>query len=374
MRNRFSLFALAVLALGLFLPAQAQTYKFNTLYSFMNNGTDPKNPSALIIDGSGNLYGTSISGGSFNNGAVFNVTPKGALSLLYSFNGNDSTSAISPINLLRDSKGNLYGDTQYVARSFVGDLFKLTPGSNGTYTFTSLYVAPDAPSQMVLNPAGDIFWLNCGYEGGPTCDNDTSLNEISDGQNSVLYSFASTGFYASGNYVMDKFGNVYGTEGGDGGLSSWGLVFKWSPVSGFLVLHAFNGTDGSYPDALRQDSSGDLYGTTINGGTKGFGTVFRIGSGGNFSTLYNFCSKANCADGSYPIGPLTLDSKGNIFGVVSFGVFKLAPGRGEGLLYNSGSVFMGPGLVMDKSGNLYGTTLTGGTAGLGSVYRLTVSK
>jgi uncharacterized repeat protein (TIGR03803 family) len=69
-----------------------------------------------------------------------------------------------------------------------------------------------------------------------------------------------------------------------------------------------------------------------------------------------------------------LDSKGNIFGVLSFGVFKLAPGRGENLLYNSGSVFMGPGLVMDKSGNLYGTTLTGGTAGLGSVYRLTVSK
>lgn len=374
MRNKCTVSALAVLALALSLSASAQTYKFNTLYSFMDNGTDPTNPSALIIDGSGNLYGTSISGGSFNNGAVFSVTPKGALTLLYSFNGNDSTGAVSPINLLRDSKGNLYGDTQYVARSFVGDLFKLTPGSNDTYTFASLYVAPDSPSQMVLNPAGDIFWLNCGYDGGPTCDNNTSLNEISHGQNSVVYFFTSTGFYASGNYVMDKSGDIYGTEGGDGGVTSWGLIYKWSPVSGYSVLHTFNGTDGSYPNALRQNSSGDLYGTTSGGGSKGFGTVFRMSSGGGFSTLYNFCSKANCADGSYPIGPLTLDSRGNIFGVVSFGVFELAPGRGEGLLYNSGSVFMGPGLVMDKSGNLYGTTLTGGTAGLGSVYKLSALK
>src|SRR5437588_13410 len=123
MRNRFSLSALAVLALGLSFPATAQTYKFSTLYSFNNNGTDPKTPSALIIDGSGNLYGTSISGGAFNDGAVFKVTPQGVLSLLYSFNGNDSTDAVSPINLARDSKGNLYGDTKAIPSSFVGDLF-----------------------------------------------------------------------------------------------------------------------------------------------------------------------------------------------------------------------------------------------------------
>jgi uncharacterized repeat protein (TIGR03803 family) len=374
MLNRFSLSALTVLALALSLPATAQTYKFGTLYSFKNNGLDPKTPSALIIDGSGNLYGASINGGSFDNGAVFKVSPKGALSLLYSFNGNDSTDAASPINLLQDSAGNLYGDTQYTARTYVGDLFKLTPGSDGSYAFTSLYFAPDSPSQMVLNSAGDIFWLNCGYDGGPTCDNGTSLNEISHGQNSVLYFFASTGFYASGNYVMDNNGNIYGTQAGDGGETSWGLIYKWSPVSGYSVLHTFNGTDGSDPNALVQDSSGDFYGTASGGGTKGFGTVFKISPTGTFATLYNFCSKPSCADGWYPLGSLTLDSKGNIFGVLNSGVFKLIPGGGERLIYNSGSVFMGPGLVMDKAGSLYGTTLTGGTAGLGSVYKLTISK
>jgi uncharacterized repeat protein (TIGR03803 family) len=374
MRNGFSLCALAGLALSLSLAATAQNYKFSTLYSFTNNGTDPNTPSALIIDGSGKLYGTSISGGAFNNGAVFSVTPNGVLSLLYSFNGNDSTNAVSPINLVRDRKGNLYGDTRALVKSYVGDLFELTPQTNGTYTFTSLYVAPDVPAQIVLNPAGDLFWLNCGYNGGPTCDNNTSLNEISNGQNSKLYFFASTGFYASGNYVMDKSGNIYGTEAGDGGQTSWGLVYKWSPVSGFSVLHTFNGTDGSDPNALRQDASGNLFGTTGGGGVIGgvysYGTVFKINSTGTFSTLYNFCSKANCADGSYPYGPLTLDSKGNIFGVLNFGVFELTSGGVETLVYNSGSVFMGPGLVKDKSGNFYGTTINGGSAGLGSVYKL----
>ncbi|HLZ41310.1 MAG TPA: choice-of-anchor tandem repeat GloVer-containing protein [Candidatus Sulfotelmatobacter sp.] len=375
MRNRFSLFTLVLLALSLSLtlPVTAQTYKFSTIYGFKDNSSDPKTPSALIMDGSGNLYGTSISGGSFNNGAVFKLSLTVGFSLLYSFNGNDSTDAVSPINLALDAKGNLYGDTQYVARSFVGDLFKLTPGGNGSYTFTSLYVAPDAPVQMVVN-RGAIFWLNCGYDGNPTCDNNTSLNELSSGQNSVLYSFASTGFYATGNYVMDKYGNIYGTQGGDGGQTSWGLVYRWSPVSGYAVLHTFNGTDGSDPSGLRQDSSGNLYGTTIVGGTTGFGTVFKISSSGVFSTLYNFCSKTSCTDGSYPLGPLVLDSKGNIFGVLNSGVFKLTAGGGEGLLYNSGAVFMGPGLVMDLAGNLYGTTLTGGSGGLGSVYKLTASK
>jgi len=374
MQNGFSLCALAGLALSLSLAATAQNYKFSTLYSFTNNGTDPNTPSALIIDGSGKLFGTSISGGAFNNGAVFSVTPNGVLSLLYSFNGNDSTNAVSPINLVRDRKGNLYGDTRALVKSYVGDLFELTPQTNGTYTFTSLYVAPDVPAQIVLNPAGDLFWLNCGYNGGPTCDNNTSLNEISNGQNSKLYFFASTGFYASGNYVMDKSGNIYGTEAGDGGQTSWGLVYKWSPVSGFSVLHTFNGTDGSDPNALRQDASGNLFGTTGGGGVIGgvysYGTVFKINSTGTFSTLYNFCSKANCADGSYPYGPLTLDSKGNIFGVLNFGVFELTSGGVETLVYNSGSVFMGPGLVKDKFGNFYGTTINGGSAGLGSVYKL----
>src|SRR5947209_16391478 len=147
MTRLLSLFALSVVALACTVSANAQTYKFSTLYSFKNNGSDPSLPTSLIIDGSGNLYGTSFYGGTHNNGAVFKVGPKGALKLLYSFNGSDSLNTANPINLARDSKGNLYGDTQANPKVSGGDLFKLTPSSNGNYTFSSLYVPQDSPTQ-----------------------------------------------------------------------------------------------------------------------------------------------------------------------------------------------------------------------------------
>ena len=252
MKKQDSLLTLLVLTLISCLPAVAQTYKFSNFYSFKNNGSDPSRPSALIIDGTGNLYGTALAGGTFNNGVVYKIGPQGGIRLLYSFNGNNSTDAVSPINLARDGKGNLYGDTQAEIRSYVGDLFKLAPQSNGSYAFTSLHVAPDTAAQMVLNSAGDIFWLNCGYDGGPTCDNNTSLNKIVNGQNTVLYDFTSVGFFATGNYIMDRSGDIYGTEGGDD-FTSFGLIYKWSPVSGYSVVHTFNGTDGAGPTGLRQD-------------------------------------------------------------------------------------------------------------------------
>ncbi len=370
MKRVFLVFALSALTVAYSLPAIAQTYKYSNLYSFKNNGTDPTRPSALIIDGSGNLYGTALGGGTYNNGVVYKVSRNGALKLLYSFNGNNSTDAVSPINLARDSKGNLYGDTEAQIKSYVGDLFKLTLNSNGTYSFSSLYVAPDVAAQTVLNSSADIFWLNCGYNGGPTCDNNTSLNEIANGQNTVLYDFTSTDFFTTGNLILDKAGDIYGTEGGDN-LTSFGLVYKWSPVSGYTVVHTFHGKDGSYPTGLRQDSKGNIYGVTMLGGPANAGTVFKFASTGAFSTLHNFCSKLDCADGIDPIGPLTLDSSGNVYGVLESGVFKLTPSRKETLIYFNQAIAMGPGLVMDNSGNLYGTTSNGGGAGLGSVYKLT---
>lgn len=370
MRTRLTFLAITFMALIIALPANAQTYKYSDLYSFKNNGTDPSHPSALIIDSSGNLYGTALDGGTYNNGVVYKVSPKGALKLLYSFNGANSTDAANPINLARDTKGNLYGDTQASIKTYVGDLFKLKLNSNGTYSFSSLYTAPDVASQMVLNSAGDIFWLNCGYNGDATCDQNTSINEIVNGQNTILYDFTSTGFFTTGNFILDKAGDIYGTES-NSSTSDFGLVYKWSPVSGYSVVHTFNGTDGTDPGGLRQDSAGNIYGVTTTGGSGNGGTVFKITPTGTFSTLYNFCSKSNCADGSTPIGPLTLDSSGNIYGVLQLGVFKLTPTGTESLLYSNQAIFLAAGLVMDKSGNLYGTTLNGGSSGVGSVYKLT---
>jgi uncharacterized repeat protein (TIGR03803 family) len=159
---------------------------------------------------------------------------------------------------------------------------------------------------------------------------------------------------------------MYGTSTGNGFGTDLGYVFGWSPVSGLSVLHTFVGTDGSYPNALTRDAAGNLYGVTNGGGVNGAGTVFKISPTTGFSTLYNFCSLANCADGSYP-GSLLLDSKGNIFGTTISSVFKLTSDGVESVIYNSGGVFVGYGLAMDKSGNLYGFK----TRNSGSIYKLT---
>ena len=138
----------------------------------------------------------------------------------------------------------------------------------------------------------------------------------------------------------------------------------------------FDGTDGQYPSALRQDAAGNLYGATLFGGNSfGYGTVFKITATGAFSTLYNFCSRSNCTDGFSPEN-ITLDSAGNIYGIAVGGgsnndgvFFKLTPSGTETVLYNFTSI-PASGLVMDKSGNFYGT-MSNGNGGLNGVWKLT---
>jgi len=155
--------------------------------------------------------------------------------------------------------------------------------------------------------------------------------------------------------VVDASGDVYGTIGGDGGSTSWGYVYEWSPTAGYSVLHTFNGSDGSYPDALALDAAGNLYGTTSEGGANSLGTAFKISTAGEFSTLYNFCSLANCADGYEPTGTLALDGSGNLYGTSFYSnlVYKITPSGTESVIF-SGPTSVAPLLVIDKGGDLYG--------------------
>jgi uncharacterized repeat protein (TIGR03803 family) len=360
----------AFLALGI---AQAQAYKFSTVYAFKNNGKDPASPTFLIINPAGNLYGTSAKGGSYSDGSVFQVTPKGALNVLYSFELSDDGNAPAfPTNIARDSMGNLYGATPAELDLSAGVVFELAAGKGGAYDYSTLLVSEGSVEAVTLSSGGDIYWLYCGNNtGGPNCS-PASLMKIVDGRSTTLWNFTDlSDFYFGGNLVINQAEDVFGTVTGDGGETSWGYVWKWSPTSGYSVLHSFDGTDGSGPNALRQDPAGDLYGTTGAGGFNNYGTVFKIGATTGFATLYNFCSRANCADGSYPLGALTLDSKNNIYGVTNFDVFKLTAGGVESVIYNAGSTYLADGLTIDKSGNLYGITMNGGSSQLGSVYKLT---
>src|SRR5579863_3533392 len=136
--------------------------------------------------------------------------------------------------------------------------------------------------------------------------------------------------------VQATDGNLYGTTQYDG-ANSQGTVFKITPGGTLNTLYNFCSeagcADGSQPlGTLIQASNGDLYGTADEGGAYGYGTFFKITTTGTLTTLYNFCSKAGCADGSYPEGPLIQDAAGNFYGTANSGganndgtVFKITP-------------------------------------------------
>ena len=201
----------------------------------------------------------------------------------------------------------------------------------------------------------------------------------------VLYSFGSyTGdaLWPYAGLVMDTEGNLYGTTYG-GGTYGLGTVFKLTPDGSETLLYSFGSQsgDGEYPEAgLIIDKKGNLYGTTYRGGTNSDGTVFKVTSAGVETVLYSFGGSAG--DGEWPVGGLIMDKKGNLYGTTSYAgaygggtVFKVTPAGIETVLYNFGSIPDGntpwAGLIMDKAGNLYGTTFYGGVYNMGTVFKLT---
>src|SRR5438445_876775 len=210
---------------------------------------------------------------------------------------------------------------------------------------------------------------------------------------SVLHTFqggSSDGASPFAGLLMDSSGNLYGTTE-NGGASGLGTVFELVSASGTYsqkVLHSFNRSDGANPSAgLIMDSSGNLYGTTQNGGTNGFGTVFElVNSSGPYTerVLHSFTNSNG--DGASPFAGLIMDTSGNLYGTTAGGgtggtgtVFSLintSGTYGENLLLVFGSSCGGngsspeAGLIMDSSGNLYGTTLSG-VKNVGTVFELT---
>src|SRR6266702_3926838 len=210
---------------------------------------------------------------------------------------------------------------------------------------------------------------------------------------SVLHTFqggSSDGASPLAGLIMDSSGNLYGTTE-NGGASGLGTVFELVSASGTYsqkVLHSFNRSDGANPSAgLIMDSSGNLYGTTQNGGTNGFGTVFElVNSSGTYSekVLHSFTNSNG--DGASPFAGLIMDTSGNLYGTTAGGgtggtgtVFSLintSGTYGENLLLVFGTTCGGngsspeAGLIMDSSGNLYGTTLSG-VKNVGTVFELT---
>ena len=242
---------------------------------------------------------------------------------------------------------------------------------------------PEAPP--IRDAQGNLYGTT--YTGG--AHNSGTVYELArDGTFTVLYSFGASstdGFQPMGGLVRDAQGNLYGTTVGGGAYLS-GELFKISPQGIETILHSFgaNSTDGLYPESsLVMDAKGNIYGTTPNGG-KGFGsgTVFKLSTQGTYSVIYRF---GGSPDGLGPSGPLFIDKGGNLYGTTGSGgafgegaVFKITPGKSEAVLHSFSAtgaakgdgVIPDGGVVMDAQGNLYGTTYQGGAFHSGVVFKV----
>ncbi len=369
-----------------------------------NDGNEPVGP--VLLDSSGNIYGTTFNGGLYGWGTVFKMSPGASgwsLANLISFNGLGAAWPTSRLTF--DAAGNLYGTTFFGGILNDGVAFELTPAAEGSWNQSALHdFGPNAHdgtfprSGVIFDQSGNAYGTTTG---GGNFGNGTvfQLSPIAGGgwKESILHSFHDTdGWQPTAGLAIDEAGNLYGTTDFGGSSSACdsgcGAVFEVTPKAGGgwgeKVLLSFNNNNGSSPSTpLTLDTDGNIYGTTSAGGTYNQGNVFKLSraSGGwELTILYSFGAIPN--DGVAPSGFLASDAAGNLYGVTSNGgthgvgtVFKLSRRTSgtwkETMLHNFTSnggdgYSSGSGVVLDGAGNLYGTTENGGTYGDGTVYEI----
>ncbi len=354
------------------LQAQTET----VLYSFtcQSDGCAPQ--SGVVLDQAGNIYGATFGGGS-GSGAVYKLTASGTFSNLYAFTGQQGD-GFNPgySTLVMDSAGNLYGTTYAGGAYGVGTVFKVTPSGTESVVYNFSYPNGSFPRAGVIRDAsGNLYGTT--FQGGAN-GGGTVFKVTPTGTETVLYGFTSPASPQTG-VVRDSKGNLYGTTNG-GGAFNFGLVYKVSASGAETTLHSFaaNGKDGFGPNAVILSGS-NLYGTTQNGGNIGAGAIFKSSTSGTETVIHNF---GGAVDGFVPNAGVIRDSKGNLYGTTVYGgaydlgaVFKVGSSGALTLLHSFSSngtdgYFPRAGLAIDKSGNLYGTTLQGGTDNAGTIFKI----
>lgn len=444
-----ALAAATLMAAG-FAPSSGASAKgLKTIYAFCHeagcpDGADPDAP--LSMDAAGNLYGTTASfGANGNGGTVFELIPQAhgnwKFKLLYSFcaladcaDGNDSEAG-----LVIDTSGNLYGSTAFGGAHGYGVAYELMPNANRSkWKFKILHdfcsknnCADGASPQSALTYAGaqsgalydgtsPLYGMT---PGGGNAQGDmepqgtvftlTPRAGTNKWDETVLYDFCSInqggficidGARPLGGLIVDAFGNLYGmtSQGGHGTnlkhQLQYGTIFELSPGASWTetVLHSFcsdaNCADGEYPQgALLADAHSDLFGMAPVGGTPCtpdsgcYGVAFDLSLNGVNSVesvLYNFCSQLDCADGATPLPAPVMDAAGHLFATTeNKGNTSIVPYGGGTLFQVRGSSFktlyrfcsqpacadgQNPdvGVIMDGAGNLFGTTSAGGDTGV----------
>lgn len=299
--------------------------------------------------------------------------------VIYSFAGSDGARPSSV--LIMDASGNLFGVTRFGGANNFGTVFKVSPRGKEKvlYSFAGGSDGGHPVGGLAMDSAGNLYGTT--LDGGAN-DLGTVFKLTSHGKKKILHSFASDGdtYAPNSPLIMDADGNLYGTTT-MGGVADNGTVYKVTPTGQETVLLSFmGGSEGFFPaGGLIMDASGNLYGTAQLGGANGVGAVFKLTPGGQETILYSF-DYGNY--GQQPAGGVIMDDSGNLYGTTSGGgefdqgiVFKVTPEGQETILYafdggtGGGTPFAR--LVMDASNNLYGTTYSGGNGG--TVFKLTPS-
>ena len=405
-----ALLMIAGLSMAAPLPAASQ---YQPLYTFTGGNDGAVSWAGLTFDKAGNLYGTTIAGGAYGYGTVFQLAPaaNGAWTetVLHSFPAPGTDGNQPEAGVIFDAAGNLYGTTYFGGAYGAGTVFKLAPGAGGAWSETVLYAfngtnegRPSAA--LIIDAAGNLYGTAYGVP--YHCGTVFKLAPGANGQwtETVLHDFGAIrnapnrGCQPSAGLVFDAAGNLYGTTSTGGAHIYFGTVFKLAPGANgqwtHTVLHSFSSQngDGGYPyDTPTLDAAGNLYGTTYSGGMNGAGTVFKLtpGASGTWAetVLHSF---SGGRDGADPYGGLTFDAAGNLYGTTNFGgthygvVFKLTPGANgkwaETVLHRfdqSDGWAPDGNVIVDAAGDVYGTTLNGGDfnqacpSGCGVVFKIT---
>ncbi len=290
-------------------PTGSGGWNETVIYNFCSaaNCADGQGPYApVVFDSAGNLYGTAAYGGANGYGVVFKLSPAGTSweeTVLYNFCSLSGCAdgGYPASGLIFDPVGNLYGTA--------GAVFELSPSASG-WTEKVIYGGVGGFAGLTMDAAGNIFGAA-----------DSTVFELSPngsgGWTPTVIPIPGGGYLAGGTPVLDSAGNIYGTTQ-YGGAYSFGLVYKLSPGNDEqwtgAVLHSFGaGNDGSVPSGgVLLDAPGNVYGTTSEGGHHHFGSVFELGvkAGYEEKLLWSF----NAWDGSSPLGSLISDSAGNLYG------------------------------------------------------------
>ncbi len=348
--------------------------------------------SKLVLATDGYLYGTTARGGIYGAGSIFRISPTGGLTNLYSFppatNAGDVNYNLFPNDLVQGTDGNLYGTTQSGGTNSDGTIFELSLGGsfNRLHTFGADGVTP--VGSLVQGADGNFYGVT---QSGGTNGTGTIFQITPGGAFASLYSFprsmagtvTTNGVFPNG-LALGGDGFFYGTTQ-QGGVANAGTFFRFSPTAGLTQIASFKGNAPNLGpvnpiSTLVPGANGVFYGTSLYGGSQGGGAVFAITNNGGVALLHSF----NLLNAGIP-STITLAPDGTLYGTTAADglggegtLFRLTPqGQFGDYAFSSlntnfdnmeGANPLG-GLTTDSSGNLFGTGAAGGTNGTGAIFR-----